>query len=103
MQAAIQLPKAFSVRDDHEFHPIAHLLARLNPDLRVAQVATGVHVNGGPTVFWGVVYCNGQTPEPKETESALREAGFDFAHNVLTQGSALWTNQPSGDDGRATE
>jgi hypothetical protein len=31
MHAGIELPKAFSVRDEHEFLPIQHLLARLNP------------------------------------------------------------------------
>ena len=83
MQSTIDLPKAFSVRDDHEFLPIQHLLARLNPKLTVAQVATGVHINGGPTVFWGLVCLEGQPPTKKEMESALREAGFDFAHGVL--------------------
>lgn len=96
MHATIALPKAFSVRDEHEFLPIQHLMARLNPKLMVKQVATGVHVHGGPTVFWGVVYAEGQTPNQKEMEAALREAGFDFAHNVLTQASAVWTNEPSG-------
>ena len=33
MHAGIELPKAFSVRDEHEFLPIQHLLARLNPQL----------------------------------------------------------------------
>ena len=96
MQTQVKLPKAFSIRDEHEFHPIRHLVARLNPQLRVFQVATGVHVNGGPTVFWGVVYAEGQLPSQKEIEAALREAGFDLVHNVLTQASALWTNEPSG-------
>jgi len=93
MQATIELPKAFSVRDDHEFYPLQHLLARMNPQLRVIQVATGVHVNGGCTVCWGLVYQEGRLPTKKEVESALREAGFDFAHNVLVQASALWTGQ----------
>jgi len=93
MQVTIQLPQAFSVRDDHEFYPIQHLLARMNPQLRVVQVATGVHLNGGCTVFWGLVYREGQSPTKKEVESALREAGFDFAHNVLVQASALWSSQ----------
>lgn len=93
MQATIEVPKAFSVRDDHEFYPLQHLLARMNPQLRVVQLATGVHVNGGCTVFWGLVYQEGRLPTKKEVEIALREAGFDFAHNVLVQASALWTGQ----------
>ena len=56
MFTKVQLPKAFSVRDEHEFYPMQHLMARLNPDLMVKQVATGVHVEGGGTVFWGIVY-----------------------------------------------
>jgi len=80
MQAMIQLPKAFSVRDENEFHPIGHLLARLNPELLVAQVATGVHVEHGCTVFWGIVYLKGRTPAKADVEAALKEAGFDFSH-----------------------
>jgi len=40
MQAKAELPKAFSVRDEHGFLPIQHLMARLNPKLMVKQVAT---------------------------------------------------------------
>ena len=47
---SIEVPKAFSVRDDRELPLIQDLMARLNSDLLVAQVATGVHVNGGSTV-----------------------------------------------------
>ena len=89
MQSTVDLPKALSVRDDQEFLPIQHLMARLNPKLTVTQVATGVHVNGGPTVFWGLVYLEDQPPTKKQMEAALREAGFDFAHNVSFQASAL--------------
>ena len=32
MQAKINLPSAFSVRDENEFYPIQHLVARLNPE-----------------------------------------------------------------------
>jgi len=82
MLATVQLPKAFSVRDEHEFFPIQHLMARLNPKLQVTQVATGRHVNGGCTVFWGLVYLEGQPLSRKDVEAALKEAGFD-----LTTGS----------------
>jgi hypothetical protein len=90
MQGVIELPKAFSVRDDHEFFPIQHLLARLNPKLMVVQVATGRHVSGGSTVFWGLVYLEDQPPTTKDTENALRDAGFDFGHNVLIQTKNPW-------------
>ena len=85
MQSVIQVPKAFSVRDEHEFFPIQHLLGRLNPKLVVTQVATGMHVNGGCTVFWGLVHDEEQKLTRKDVETALREAGYDFAHNLLTQ------------------
>ena len=85
MHVGIELPKAFSVRDEHEFLPIRHLLARLNPQLVVKEVATGVHVNGGDTVFWGLVFLKSEPPSKQKVEMALREAGFDFVHNVLTQ------------------
>jgi len=91
MKAQMELPKAFSVRDEHEFYPIEHLLARLHPKLLVVRVGTGIHVNGGHTVFWGIVYLEGQLPTRKEVEAALNEAGFDFGHNILTQASGLWT------------
>ncbi len=92
MHANVELPKAFSVRDEHEFLPIQHLIGRLNPKLLVKQVATGVHVDGGNTVFWGLVYLNGEPPSKQKVEKALREAGFDFAHNVLTQAALVITN-----------
>lgn len=92
MQSKVELPKAFSVRDENEFYAFQHLMSRLNHKLIVKQVATGVHVNGGCTVFWGLVYLDGQPPNKKEVEAALKEAGFDFVHNVLTQVSNVWTN-----------
>ena len=81
MQATVDLPQAFSVRDEHEIYPIRHLMGRLNPELRVVQVATGMHVNGGCTVFWGLVYEDGQPLEKVQVEQALTRAGFDFAHS----------------------
>ena len=42
MKATVDLPKAFSARDDRELPLIRDLMARLNPKLLVAQVATGV-------------------------------------------------------------
>ncbi len=81
MQASVELPKAFSVRDEHEFFPIQHLLARLNPKLTVSQVATGKHVDGMCTVYWGLVYLEDRQPSAEETQSALNDAGFDVSHN----------------------
>jgi len=87
------LPKAFSVRDEHEFYPMQHLMARLNPDLMVKQIATGVHVDGGGTVFSGIVY-PGEAPPPKaQVEDALREAGFDFDHPTLTPKDLAWDEE----------
>lgn len=94
MQATVELPKAFSVRDEHEFLPVQHLLARMHPELRVVRVATGVHINGGCTVFWGLVYLADRPPNRKQVEVALREAGFDFVHNVLVQIADVWTAPP---------
>jgi hypothetical protein len=91
MKAQVELPKAFSVRDEHEFYPIQHLMARLNPMIVVTQAGTGAHINGGCTVFWGLAYLKGQTPSRKEAEAALSEAGFDSARNVVTKASELWT------------
>jgi hypothetical protein len=92
MHTKIELPKAFAVRDEHEFLPIQHLMARLNPELVAKQVATGVRVDGSETIFWGLVYEKGQPPSKKKVEIALREAGFDFVHNVLTQAAFVWTD-----------
>ena len=55
METTIEVPKAFSVRDDNEFLAFKHLMARLNPQLRVRQVGMGLHVSSGYTVFWGLV------------------------------------------------
>jgi hypothetical protein len=92
MQAEVRLPKAFSVRDEHEFYPIQHLMARLNPKLLVQQVATGVHVNGGGTVFWGLIYEADNPPDKTKVETALKEAGFDFRLNPLTQAAFAWSD-----------
>lgn len=91
METTVELPKAFSVRDEHEFYPFQHLMARLNPQLKVVQVATGVHLNGGCTVCWGIVYDDGQPLSGRDVEAALKEAGFDFSHSVRIHASNLWT------------
>ena len=100
MHSKVELPKAFSVRDEHEFLPIQHLMGRMNPQFVVKQIATGVHVDGGGTVFWGLVYLNGEPPSKQKVEIALREAGFDFAHNVLTQAAYVWTDHTEEEKGR---
>ena len=81
MQLTMELPKAFSVRDEDEFFIVQHLMARLNPKLMVKQVATGRHVSGSYTVFWGLVYLDGQPLAMRDIETALTEAGFDLVHN----------------------
>ncbi len=96
MQATVDLPQAFSVRDEHEIYPVRHLMGRLNPDLRVVQVATGMHVNGGCTVFWGLVYDHGQPLERADVEQALQRAGFDLAHSGPVQMPAKHFHQPEG-------
>jgi hypothetical protein len=95
MLTKIQLPKAFSVRDEHEFYPMQHLMARLNPDLMVKPVATGVHVEGGGTVFWGIVYSGENPPTRPQVEAALREAGFDFGHKEMTGIELAWNEEPA--------
>ena len=82
----VELPKAFSVRDDHEFVAHSHLVARLNSKLKVKPVAQGIHVNGGPTVFWGLVYHVDHEPSEDEAKKALAEAGFDTSHNGSQMG-----------------
>ena len=92
MQATIELPKAFSVRDDRELPTIQDLVARLNPKLLVVQVATGMHVNGGSTVNWGLVYLDGQALTDKDVQAALEEAGLDVKHNAEIQAPRIWVN-----------
>jgi len=82
METTIQVPKAFSVRDDHEFLAFKHLMVRLNPQLRVRQVGMGLHVKSGYTVFWGLVSLENQRISRREFEEALRQAGFDFQHQA---------------------
>ena len=92
MKAAVELPKAFSVRDDRELPLIRDLMARLNPKLLVAQVATGVHVDGGFTVNWGLVYLDDQPLTDADVAGALKEAGLDAQHNAEIQPSRIWVN-----------
>ena len=95
MEAAIKLPKAFSVREDRELLLIQDLMARLNPKLLVAQVATGVHIDGGYTVNWGLVYLDGQPLTHADVVAALKEAGLDAQHNAEIQPSRIWVNNES--------
>jgi hypothetical protein len=81
MSITVQVPKAFSVRDENEFYAFQHLLARMNPQLRIASVTTGLHVSGGCTVFWGVVYAEGQRLTREELLAVLEEAGYDPKRN----------------------
>lgn len=92
MQASIELPKAFSMRDDRELPLIRDLMARLNPALLVIQVATGVHIDGGYTVNWGLVYLDGQPLTDEDVTAALQDAGLDAQHNVEIQRSRMWVN-----------
>ena len=96
MEAAVELPKAFSVRDDRELPLIKDLMARLNPKLLVAQVATGVHVDGGYTVNWGLVYMDGQPLTDADVAAALKEAGLDAQHNAEIQEPRIWVNNEPG-------
>ena len=92
MKATIELPRAFSVRDDRELPLIQNLVSRLNPKLMAIQVATGMHVDGGYTVNWGLVYMDGQPPTDEELQAALKDAGLDVEHNAEIQPSRISTN-----------
>jgi hypothetical protein len=96
MRAAIELPKAFSVRDDREIPLIQDLMTRLNPKLLVAQVATGVHVDGGYTVHWGLVYVDGQPLTDADVAAALKDAGLDAQHNAEIQPPRIWVDNEPG-------
>jgi hypothetical protein len=96
MKATIELPKAFSVRDDRELPLVQDLMARLNPKLLVVQVATGVHIDGGYTVNWGLVYMEGQPLTDEDVAAALKEAGLDAQHNAEIQASRIWVNNDPG-------
>ena len=96
MKATVELPKAFSVRDDRELPLIQDLMARLNPKLLVVQVATGVHVDGGYTVNWGLVYLDGQPLTDEDVAAALKEAGLDAQHNAEIQEPRIWVNNEPG-------
>ena len=47
-------------------------------------------------MHWGLVYLSGEPPSKKAVERGPREAGFDFAHNVLTQRATAWTDHAVG-------
>lgn len=92
MKATIELPRAFSVRDDREIPLIRDLMTRMNPKLLVAQVATGMHIDGGYTVNWGLVYVDGQAITDDDVAVALKEAGLDAQHNAEIQEPRIWVN-----------
>ncbi len=96
MRATIELPKAFSVREERELSLVQDLMARLNPKLLVAQVATGVHIDGGYTVNWGLVYMEGQHITDADVDAALKEAGLDAQHNAEIQEPRIWVNNEPG-------
>ena len=95
MKATVELPKAFSVSDDRELPLVQDLMIRLNSKLLVAQVATGVHIEGGYTVNWGLVYMDGQRLTEADVVAALKEAGLDAQHNAEIQPSRIWVNDES--------
>jgi len=96
MEAIVEVPKAFSVRDDRELPLIQDLMARLNPKLLVVQVATGMHIDGGYTVNWGLVYLEGQPLTDEDVAAALKDAGLDAQHNAEIQEPRIWVNNEPG-------
>ncbi len=48
----------------------------------------------------GLVYLHAEPPSKKKVEVALREAGFEFAHNVLTQAANVLTDHSVAEDGK---
>ena len=94
MQVVVEVPRAFSVRGENEITPMQHLVARLNPQLVVKQIATAVHVAGGGTVLWCLVCLEGQSLTKEDVEAALREAGFDFEQSDLAQAGNLCLSLP---------
>ena len=96
MKATVELPKAFSVREERELPLVQDLMTRLNPKLLVVQVATGVHIEGGYTVNWGLVYLEGQSPTEAEVAAALKDAGLDAQHNAEIQLRRMWVNNEPG-------
>ena len=92
----MNLPKAFSVRDDRELSLVRDLMTRMNPKLLVTQVATGIHIDGGYTVNWGLVYMDNQLVTDEEVKLALKKAGLDAQHNVEIQPSRIWVKNDHG-------
>ncbi|HBO46285.1 MAG TPA: hypothetical protein DD670_20640 [Planctomycetaceae bacterium] len=92
----MDLPKAFAMHDDRELPLIQDLMARLNPKLLVIQVATGVHVDGGFTVNWGLVFMDGHLPTDADVATALDEAGLDAQHNAEIQATTISINNERG-------
>ena len=82
MQTTVDLPKAFSVREAKEIAIVQDLARRLNPKLRVVHIGTEMHIHGGPTVNWAVIYLDGEPLVDAEARTALDEAGLDFQHNA---------------------
>ena len=89
METTVVLPQAFSISDEHELLLIQHLLARLNPQIVAQLVTTGVHVDGGPTVHWGLAYLVRQPLTRRQVVTALEGAGL----NVAFAGELAWPDE----------
>jgi hypothetical protein len=57
-------------------------------------------VDGGGTVFRGLVYMKDEPLSKKKADAALREAGGDVAHNVFPQAAFVWTDHADEKEGR---
>ena len=50
-------------------------------------------------MFWGSVHLKSEPPSKNNVEIASWEAGFDFAHNVLTQMADVQTDHSDNEGG----
>lgn len=75
MKVELNLPTAFYAKDYHEFDEYERFAKKLNPKLKVKEVAFGSSPDGWRDVYWAIVYCGGKPSEHK-INKALFEAGY---------------------------
>ena len=80
MKVEITLPVAFCAEDYHEFKYWEKVFQKLNPKLKVIEVAFGPS-ESSICVYWAVVYL-GQKPDEKAVRAALVSAGWDSQNEL---------------------
>ncbi len=88
MKATVEVPKAFLAYGENEIAPIRHLMARLNPQLVVKQVATAVaHVTRAAPSYGALCAWKGSHSPKRTLKPPCGKRG-------VTLNRVTWCRQP---------